>query len=216
MGFTFGPASLLFQILNIVPQCIEDNHLAFDSQQMRNPRFPAMIAHQVDLQKQLLFRQADTASTITAVDFSAFETQLRFVCSQVLSRTFHMEIPPDITNNGNTTSQPHRDTQKRGTRNPVDHKPPKRAHVSTRNENPIPGIILADGEQWSKAFPPHGRLPVDKVPKFNGTDTPCCARFHVGGSCPAALACPFASSHVDPDNATKAALKRFRTDCKQA
>ena len=78
MGFTFGPASLLFQILNIVPQFIEDNYLAFDSQQMRNPRFPAiMIAHQVDLQKQLLFRQADTASTITAVDFSAFETQLR-------------------------------------------------------------------------------------------------------------------------------------------
>lgn len=215
MEFTFGTNSLLFQILNIVPKCMEDNHLAFDSQQLRNPKFAGMIAHQVDLQKQLLFRQADASSAAALVDFGAFETQLRFVCSQVLSRTFHMELPPEITQESSWQQQQSQSTFKRGQRQGPESRALKRNNTGVRNDNKIPGIVLAEGESWSTAFPPHGRLPVDKVPKFNGTDTPCCARFHIGGSCPAAISCPFAITHDNLNTNTRTALQRFRIECKK-
>jgi hypothetical protein len=158
---------------------------------------------------------ADTDPVNIARAFNDFHSGIIDGCNAVQRRSFNYVLPPSlsITKRG-ADEAAHEDGTK---------PPPKKVHKGNddnktkkglvKNDQPISGIAIPEGKTWKDLFPT-GKVPNDKVPKFNNGDISCCVRFHVGKICPDGPKCKMASSHNKPDASTQQALKTFLAEAR--
>jgi hypothetical protein len=219
----FGKNASLCNKLKQVVDHIRDNHLTYSSISDLDPNFPTKIVYVVDLSCQLLFRSALTKSKCSDVDWASID--FGYVLRQVTMRTFNIYLPKsllpakrikDEEGVGRDKKKPKGNDGKPGPKdkNPKENKKPDLA----RNSQTITCARLKPGEVWGGIFL-KGRIPPG-CPKFNGSNTLCCGKFHSGGACNKGTECERLASHGDLDKATVdlycTFIKSCRVQAKQA
>ena len=203
-------ASLCLKLKQVVDH-IRDNHLTYSSISDSDPNFPTKIVYHVDLSCQNLFRSALSESNCNDVDWASID--FGYFLRQVNMRCFNIYLPKCLLQ----TKRPKAEEPGgrggggggEGRKKPKlgDDKPPAKdrnqkdkRHDLARNSQNITNARLQPGEQWGDIFP-KGRIPPE-CPKYNGTDTRCCGKFHSGGACNKGAACERSASHGDLDKTT--------------
>ncbi len=197
---------------------LTSNHLIYDQVTQTDPNFPSKIVFIVDQAIQQVIRSALNAKDCTDVDWMALD--FGFTLRQIQTRQFNCCRPKALHHQKRSTTSPSplsgkepedkQQQKKKQRRTDQDDKPKKKLAINTQD---IACARIQPNEKWDAIFP-KGKVPPG-VPKFNGTDSECCTKYHTGGACNKADMCPRAKSHAPLDDKAASRYCHYIAECRK-
>jgi hypothetical protein len=197
------------------------NHSIYDQVTQTDPNFPTKVVFIVDQAIQQVIRSALNAKDCSEVDCTALD--FGFTLRQIQTRQFNCFLPkalhhqkrsttPPSTFSGKEPDEKHQQKKKQR-KSDHDEKPKDRKKLATNTQDQ-PCARIKPNEKWDAIFP-KGKVP-PSIPKFNGTDSECCTKYHTGGgACNKAEMCPRAKSHAALDEKAASKYCNFISECKK-